>query len=81
MIKTTKGKLITVLAGLFITGSMMANDTKVYAVVNGENIIPVRVDGKSIITFLDVSDRQRRYLLAGGALNFVKNELNTVLSV
>ena len=29
-----------------------------------------------IITILDVSDRQRKHLLAGGTLNFVKDELH-----
>jgi aconitate hydratase len=37
--------------------------------------IPVEVDGRTIITVLDVSERQRKHLLAGGTLNFVKNEL------
>jgi len=37
--------------------------------------IPVEVDGNHIITLLEVSDRQRKYLLAGGALNFIKKEL------
>jgi aconitate hydratase len=41
----------------------------------GGREIPVEVDGKTIITVLDVSDRQRQHLLAGGALNFVKKEL------
>jgi aconitate hydratase len=42
---------------------------------NGEREIPVEVDGKTIMTVLDVSDRQRKHLLAGGTLNFVKREL------
>jgi len=41
----------------------------------GEREIPVEVDGKTIATILDVSDRQRKHLLAGGTLNFVKKEL------
>ncbi len=41
----------------------------------GDREIPVKVDGKSIITILDVSERQRKHLLAGGRLNFVKQEL------
>jgi aconitate hydratase len=41
----------------------------------GEREIPVEVDGKTIMTVLDVSDRQRKHLLAGGTLNFVKKEL------
>jgi aconitate hydratase len=41
----------------------------------GDREIPAEVDGKTVVTILDVSDRQRRHLLAGGTLNFVKNEL------
>jgi len=37
--------------------------------------IPVEVEGNTIITILDISDRQYNYLIAGGALNFVKEEL------
>ncbi len=42
----------------------------------GEKEIPVKVDRTTIVTLLDVSDRQRKFLLAGGALNFVRAELN-----
>ena len=38
----------------------------------GATEIPLEVDGTFIITLLDVSERQRKLLLAGGALNFVK---------
>lgn len=41
----------------------------------GDKEIPVEVDGRTFMTLLDVSDRQRKYILAGGALNFVKKEL------
>jgi aconitate hydratase len=41
----------------------------------GDREIPVELDRQSIITVLDVSERQRKHLLAGGALNFVKNDL------
>jgi aconitate hydratase len=41
----------------------------------GDREIPVDVDGQTIITVLDVSERQRKHLLAGGTLNFVKQEL------
>ncbi len=37
--------------------------------------IPVEVEGNTIITILDISDRQYNYLITGGALNFVKEEL------
>jgi aconitate hydratase len=41
----------------------------------GDVEIPVDVDGHTVITIFDVSDRQRRHILAGGTLNFVKQEL------
>ncbi len=39
---------------------------------NGDVEIPVLVDGKQITVLINVSDRMRRQLVAGGALNFVK---------
>ena len=42
------------------------------AVANGESEITVVVDGKKIVVRLEVSDRQRRILLAGGILNLAK---------
>jgi aconitate hydratase len=44
-------------------------------VARGDRDIPVEVDGKQIMTYLDVSERQRQHLLAGGTLNFVRAEL------
>ncbi|MEK6745255.1 MAG: aconitate hydratase [Nitrospirota bacterium] len=41
----------------------------------GDREIPVQVDGRTIMTALDVSDHERKHLLAGGTLNFVKEEL------
>ena len=41
----------------------------------GDREIPAEVDGKTIMTVLDVSERQRKHLLAGGTLNYVKKEL------
>jgi aconitate hydratase len=41
----------------------------------GDREIPVEIDGRTITTLLDVSDRQRRHLLAGGALMYVKERL------
>ncbi len=41
----------------------------------GANEIPVQVGAREIITLLEVSDRQRQHLLAGGILNFVKQQL------
>jgi len=42
----------------------------------GDVEIPVQVDGREIMTVLEISRRQRQYLLAGGALNLVKEELS-----
>jgi aconitate hydratase len=44
-------------------------------IAKGEREIPVEVDGHRVITILDVSERQRKHLLAGGTLNYVKQEL------
>ena len=41
----------------------------------GDREITVEVDGHPVVTLLDVSDRQRHHLLAGGALNYVRDEL------
>ena len=42
---------------------------------NGETQIPLQVEGKTVMTSLEVSDRERRNLLAGGTLNFVSEQL------
>jgi aconitate hydratase len=42
----------------------------------GDLEIPIKVNGHTIVTLLEVSQRQRQYLVAGGALNFVKRELS-----
>ncbi|NTV35068.1 MAG: aconitate hydratase, partial [Deltaproteobacteria bacterium] len=44
-------------------------------IAKGEKEIPVEVNGHRVITILDVSERQRKHLLAGGTLNDVKAEL------
>jgi aconitate hydratase len=41
----------------------------------GDVEIPVEVDGRMIITRLEASPRQRQYLLAGSALNYVRQQL------
>lgn len=41
----------------------------------GDTEIPVQVDGRTVITLLEVSARQRQHLLAGGTLNFVRQKL------
>jgi aconitate hydratase len=42
------------------------------AVADGKSEIPVLVDGRKVLTRLEVSDRQRRILLAGGILDQAK---------
>jgi aconitate hydratase len=42
---------------------------------NGDREIPVEVEGHTVFTVLEVSQRQRKHLLAGGALNFARQEL------
>jgi aconitate hydratase len=44
------------------------------AVSSGAVEIPVRFDGREVVTLLEVSDRQRRILLAGGILNLAKQK-------
>jgi aconitate hydratase len=44
-------------------------------VEKGDREIPFQVNGRTLISLLEVSDRQRRHLLAGGTLNSVKKEL------
>ncbi len=41
----------------------------------GDTEIPVEVDGQQVVTVLQVSDRQRQHLIAGGTLNFVRKKL------
>ena len=44
-------------------------------VASGQEEIPLTVNGRTIITVLDASERERRELLAGGTLNVVKKGL------
>jgi aconitate hydratase len=46
-------------------------------VERGEKDIPVEVNGNRIMTVLEVSERQRKHLLAGGTLNYVKEQLKS----
>jgi aconitate hydratase len=41
---------------------------------SGAEEIPITVDGREIVTVLEVSDRERKELLAGGTINYVKKE-------
>ncbi|MBE0583811.1 MAG: aconitate hydratase, partial [Desulfofustis sp.] len=45
------------------------------SIQRGETEIAIRVDGQDMLTLLEVSDRQRQSLLAGGTLNLVRREL------
>lgn len=55
-------------------GKIILEDIKDLIDSNQEEI-PVKYDGKTFMTILDVSERQRKFLLAGGALNYVKNKI------
>jgi aconitate hydratase len=44
------------------------------AVTDGSEDIPVMVDGRRIMTRLEISDRQRRILAAGGILNLARQK-------
>jgi aconitate hydratase len=41
----------------------------------GDVELPVQVDGREITVLLEVSERQRQHLIAGGTLNYVKEQL------
>jgi aconitate hydratase len=43
-------------------------------IVRGATVIPVEVGDRTFLTILDVSNRQRSELLAGGTLNYVRTE-------
>lgn len=47
-----------------------------HLVESGAGEIPVYIDGREIPTLLEISDRQRQELLAGGTLNYVKQARN-----
>ncbi len=42
-------------------------------IIKGATEIPAELGNRTIMTILDVSDRQRRELVAGGTLNYVRN--------
>ncbi len=46
-----------------------------HKVEKGDTEITAEVDGKPVMARLEVSPRQRRFLLAGGALNYVKQQV------
>jgi len=59
---------------LFSQGDKVSFPDVRHLIENGSTDIPLLVNGREIVTFLDVSARQRKELLAGGTLNFVKNQ-------
>jgi aconitate hydratase len=59
---------------LFSQGDKVSLPDVRVLVENGSTDIPLLVNGREIMTFLDVSARQRKELLAGGTLNYVKNQ-------
>jgi aconitate hydratase len=61
--------------GLFEKGKKVQFPDIRKHLVNGDREIPVQVDGKEVVTLLDVSERQREHLIAGGTLNFVRKRL------
>ena len=56
---------------LFAQGDQVSFPDLRRLIESGAGEIPVVVNGRKIITVLEISDRQRRELLAGGTLNFV----------
>jgi aconitate hydratase len=59
---------------LFGQGDKVSFPDVRHLVENGSTDIPLLLNGQEIITFLDVSERQRKELLAGGTLNYVKHQ-------
>jgi aconitate hydratase len=58
-----------------ITGARVLFPDVRMRIERGDRELPLEADGRVIMTVLDVSDLQRRHLLAGGTLNYVKQEL------
>jgi len=59
---------------LFRQGDQVSIPALRHLVEQGAVEIPVVVNGRQVVTLLEVSDRQRQELLAGGTLNFVKQQ-------
>ena len=58
---------------LFAQGDTVSFPDVRRLIADGATEIPLLVNGREIVTLLDVSARQRRELLAGGTLNYVKH--------
>jgi aconitate hydratase len=59
---------------LFKQGDQISIPGIRHLVESGISEIPVFVNDREIVTLLDISDRQRQELLAGGTLNFVRHK-------
>jgi aconitate hydratase len=57
---------------LFSQGDQLSFPDVRHLIESGASQIPVLVNGHEVLTLLDVSARQRQELLAGGTLNYVK---------
>ena len=55
---------------LFEQGKKVTSPEIRHHIEEGEEEIPVQVDGKEVLILLQVSERQRQHLVAGGSLNF-----------
>ncbi len=60
---------------LFTVGAKVLFPEVRRLVEEGAEEIPVEVGGKKVVTRLEVSERQRQHLLAGGTLNAVREEM------
>jgi aconitate hydratase len=58
---------------LFSQGDQVSFPDVRRLVETGSTEIPLLLNGREIVTFLDVSERQRKELLAGGTLNYVRH--------
>jgi aconitate hydratase len=58
-------------------GAVLEIDQVRQRIERGDREIPLRVDGDEIIAVLEISERQRLSILAGGTLNRVRQELNS----
>jgi aconitate hydratase len=63
---------------LLSTGAKMLFRDVRARIERGDRELPLEVNGQTIMAVLDVSDRQRKHLLAGGVLNFIRDELKGV---
>jgi aconitate hydratase len=59
---------------LFTQGDHISIPGIRHLVESGAREVPVYINGREIVTLLDVSPRQRLELLAGGTLNYVKQQ-------